>query len=581
MKKYKKDLLLGNFYALLGTIISVIVPLFIPLLVDAILLHKDSKLLEWTSTHIAKMSSVEYIWFFFFVVIFLRGVGFLLNTLQVKKFLKISKDIAYKIRKEAIEHLKNVSLKEFELTSSSNIASKLITDLNTVDSFLGTTISKLIISILTLIFSAIVLIIIEWKLALFILFTNPLVIFLSAKLSRKVGFLKRKENVAVENFQKNLIETLDLLSQIKASNKEEEFFKKVLDKAKELKKRSIEFSFKSDRSIRLSFLIFLSGYELFRSVSILVAFHGDLSVGLMLAVFGYLWIMMNPTQELINFQYSLASAKTSCQRISDIFNLETEPKRDSKIDPFKKRSAVEVELKDVYFGYFKEKAILKKINMKIKEGSKIAIVGPSGSGKTTLANLLVGFYLPNQGEIFYNKVSFEEIPLKKVRENIYLILQTPKLFNETLEFNLTLGQKYPEEKIQEAIKIAQLEDLVKSLKDGLKSVVGVDGIKLSGGQRQRVAIARMILKNPKMVIMDESTSALDLHTEVELFKALEKYLKKKTLVTIAHRLSTIQKADFIYVLEDGKITDFGTPKELFKREEGYFAKIIKKESLWK
>jgi len=574
IREYKFELLKGNLLALFATSISVMVPLFIPLLVDALLLGKESKLLDWVSTNITTMSSVGYIFFFLAVVLILRGIGFWLNTLQVKTFLKISKSITYKIREEAINHLKKVSLKEYETSSTSAIASKLISDLNTIDSFLGTTVSKLIISFLTILFTAIILIIIEWKLALFILITNPIVVFFTVKLARGVGKLKRAENLSIQNFQSSLVETLDLIHQIKASNKEEYFFSKVLAQAKDLKEKSIEFSFKSDRAIRFSFLVFLSGYELFRSVSILVVFYGDLSVGLMLAVFGYLWIMMTPTQELIGFQYSLANAKTSCKRVGEIFEMETESKVESNLNPFKAKEAVEVELKDVSFGYFDDKMVLKNINMKIEAGSKVAIVGPSGSGKTTLANLIVGFYQLKYGDIFYNQVSIKETPLSKIRENIYLILQNPKLFNDTLEFNLTLGRKYPKSKIEEAIKIAKLESVVESLKDGLKSQIGIDGVRLSGGQRQRVAIARMILINPKMVILDESTSALDTQTEQELFLNLQEWLRPKSVVTIAHRLSTIQNADFIYVLEDGRVSDFGKPKELFKKEQGYFGRMI-------
>ena len=574
MLKYRSLLIRGNILAILATLIGVIVPLFIPMLVDELLLQKSSHLTNWVAEHIFPMDAKGYVIFFFFVVVAFRATSFLLNVYQLKIFLNISKDITLKIREKAINHLKRVSLKEYETSSSSAIASKLVSDINTIDTFLGTTVSKLLISTLTILFTAIVLMIINWKLALFILITNPIVVLFTVKLSRGVGRLKREENLSIQQFQSTLTQTLDLIHQIRASNKDEFFFKKVLNRAKDLKDKSIEFSFKSDRAIKLSFLIFLSGYELFRSISILVVFYGDLSVGLMLAVFGYLWIMMTPTQDLINFQYTLATAKASCKRVNSIFLMEQEPKINSKKDPFKESDAVEVELKSVSFGYEADKEILKEINIKIQAGQKIAIVGPSGSGKTTLANLIVGFYPPSKGEIFYNKTPSQEVSLNKIRENIYLILQNPKLFNDTLEFNLTLGNSYSKEEIQRALQIARLEEVVAKLKDGLHTKVGVDGVKLSGGQRQRVAIARMVLINPKMVILDESTSALDTHTEAELFRELEEYLKSKTLITIAHRLSTIQKAEFIYVLEDGKITDSGTPDELFAKEQGYFARMI-------
>ncbi len=252
--------------------------------------------------------------------------------------------------------------------------------------------------------------------------------------------------------------------------------------------------------MRFSFLIFLSGYELFRSVSILAVFYGDLSVGLMLAIFGYLWIMMTPTQDLINFGYALSLAKVSCKRVEEIFKMELEPKIEGKAkaqNPFNS-SSLSVELKSVSFSYEINRRVLRSINIYIPPKSKVAIVGPSGSGKTTLANLIVGFYPVQKGEIYYNRTSSKEIDLSLIRENIYLILQNPKLFNDTLEFNLTLGKEYPKEKIIEALEISQLKDVVSSLRNGLKTRVGVDGIKLSGGQRQRVAVARMVLVEPKI-----------------------------------------------------------------------------------
>jgi len=212
--------------------------------------------------------------------------------------------------------------------------------------------------------------------------------------------------------------------------------------------------------------------------------------------------------------------------------------------------------------------------MHIEQGSKVAIVGASGSGKTTLANILVGFYPLDEGEIIYGGVSNRNLKLSTIRENIHLILQHPKLFNDTMLFNLTLGKAYSEGAVQKALEIAQLTDVIERLDMGLDTLVGKDGIKLSGGQRQRVAIARMILSDPKVVIFDESTSALDVHTEVRLFDALQDFLSQKTVITIAHRLSTIQSAEFIYVLEDGKVVDSGTPKALLAKDESYFSSMV-------
>jgi len=572
--KYKDRLLKGNFVAIVATTLTVTIPLFIPILVDELLLHNGSKMTGWVRDHLFEMSLGGYVIFFLILTLLMRGAGFLLNVVQVKTFLTISKDITYKLRKIAIEHLERVSLKEYEMVSPGAVSSKLVTDINTIDSFIGTTVSKFIISVLTILFTAVVLLMIHWKLAIFILITNPIVVFFTAKLARNVGRLKRVENHNTEIFQSSLNETLELFHQIKASNKEKFFFDRITTQSKSLKDSSVEFGYKSDRAIRFSFLIFLSGYEIFRSVSILAVAYSDLSIGLMLAIFGYLWIMMTPTQDIINFQYALANAKAACRRINGIFDMHREPKVENPIDPFKDNDYISIEVRDLNFSYFEDKPILRSISLSIPQKSKVALVGASGSGKTTLANLLVGFYPVDDGDIFYNGINAREIDLSTIRSNINLILQHPKLFNDTMLFNLTLGKEYDSKEIQNAIDIAQLDDVISYLSDGLDTIVGKDGIKLSGGQRQRVAIARMVLSDPKIVIFDESTSALDIHTESSLFDALRDFLEDKSVITIAHRLSTIKSADLIFVLENGKMIDSGTPQELMRRDSSYFSSMV-------
>jgi len=571
---YKQALLKGNAVAIVATLMTVIIPLFIPVLVDELLLKKSSVMTGWVAEHIMPMSLAGYVLFFLLLTLLLRSLGFFLNVIQVRTFLGISKDISLKLRKDAVDYLEKVSLKEYEMISPSAITSKLVTDVNTVDSFIGTTVSRFVISILTLLFTAVVLLMIHWKLAIFILVTNPIVVFFTANLARNVGKLKRKENAATELFQSTLGETLELFHQIKAANKEQYFFDRVVARATELKETSVRFGWRSDRAIRLSFLIFLGGYEIFRAVSILAVAYSDLSVGLMLAIFGYLWIMMTPTQDIINFQYALANARAACKRINAIFAMEQEPRNEALKDPFVEKTAIGIEVQNLSFGYSKKKKILKNINLHIKKAQKVAIVGASGSGKTTLANILVGFYPYDSGEIFYDGIGHDTLDLATIRKHAHMVLQHPKLFNDTLRFNLTLGEHYCEAEIENAVRVAQLSSVIEGLEKGLDTIVGKDGIKLSGGQRQRVAIARMVLIDPQIVVFDESTSALDVHTEARLFADLHAYLAPKTVITIAHRLSTIQHAAYIYVLEEGRVEDHGTPEALMAKDESYFSNMM-------
>ncbi|SNZ02682.1 ATP-binding cassette, subfamily C [Persephonella hydrogeniphila] len=575
IKKYKRELFLGHLFAILATAVSIPTPLFLPLLVDEVLLNKPGIFVHTYQRIFGEGNPVTYTLAALIIVLVMRFLFFVLNALQSKIFTKISKNVTYKIREDLLNHIKDLSMSEFETVGSGGIASKLITDVNTIDDFIGKTVSRFIISVLTIIGVALVLIMINWKLGLLIVLLNPVVIYFTTVVGRKIGKLKAIENKAVEKFQEKLVETLDLFWQIRASNREKSFIKSVLETAKEVKETSIEFGWKSDAAARLSMLVFLSGYEIFRAVSILFVAYSDLTIGLMLAIFGYLWVMMTPVQELLGIQYAFHSGDAALKRINKIFEMKKEPKYPHILNSFKNKKTCSVKLKDVYFSYDGKNYVIKGVNLIAETGKKVAIVGASGSGKTTLAHIMVGFYPVDKGDVLYDDISVKEIGLDVVRENVSLVLQNPMMFNDTVRFNLTLGKDIPESKIWEALEIAQMKDVVENLPDKLDTLIGKNGIKLSGGQRQRLAIARMILQNPKIVILDESTSALDTHTEYRLFNALQEYLKEKTTIIIAHRLSTVQQADYIYVIDRGEIVEEGTHQELMEKE-GLYNQFMRK-----
>jgi ATP-binding cassette subfamily C protein len=574
--KYKKELFFANLVAFISVVISTPIPLLMPVLVDEVLLNKPLHVVPFIDSLIGIKEPYVYVGIILLVVILLRTAFYLLNYLQTKLFTIISKNITFKIRKDLLTHLSKVSLNRFEFLGSGTVSSLLVIDIDTIDNFLGTVISRLIISVLTIIGVGLVLLLIHWQLALFILCLNPLVVVLTTKIARKVSNLKKEQNKAYEVFSQSLSETLDLFMQIKSANKENYFFGNITKNADALRDYSIKYGYKSDAASRFSFLIFLSGFELFRAASILVVAYSDLSIGLMLGIFGYLWVMMTPIQEIINMQYAYHNAKRALQRINSIFDLELEPQYEQKQNPFKNTKTNSLHVKDLKFRYEKNKDILEIKDIHIQHSKKVAIVGASGSGKTTLAQLIVGLYPIDDGDITFDGISIRDIGLDCVRENVYLVLQNPQLFNDTIAKNLTIGQDIDEAKIHYALEVAQLSEFVSSLEDGLQTQIGKYGIKLSGGQRQRLSIARMVLQNPNIVILDESTSALDVHTETRLFEALEDYLKEKTTIIIAHRLSTIRKADYIYVLDHGVVVEEGTSEELMDKEGVFFSYVKNK-----
>ena len=551
IKKYKKEFILAQIVAVIATLISIPIPLFMPLLIDEVLLNKGGWWIDFINKFFSSCNTLCYVLITFVMVIFLRSVFIGLNVLQTFFFERITKDITYKMRVKVLEHLKNLSINEYENLKVGDISSRLISDINTVEEFLIKSVSKFVISALMLLGISIVLLIINLPLGLFIIFLNPFVVILSSKIASKVKHYKKEQNKAISIFQEALIETLELFEQIKAFNKEGYFFKKLFNLTQNLKKESFNFSYKSESYSKLSHLTFFIGYEIIRAGGIIAVAYSNLSIGLMIAIFAYLWYMMTPIQEIISIQYSYFSAKAALERINNILMLKAEPKFLHKKNPFVEN--VTIELKNINFKYKESDWILKNIDVTIYPKKITALIGASGGGKTTLAKIIAGFFVVNEGDILYNGVSFKEIGLDKIRENITLILQETRLFNDTLKFNLTLGKNFSEEEISEALKKAELLEVVKKMPKGLDTYVGKNGVKLSGGQKQRVAIARALLFKPKVIILDESTSALDIETEDKVFKNIEEFLKSRTSIIIAHRAETIAKADEILMIKNATL----------------------------
>ena len=567
LRGHRRQLVAANLIALCAVLAAVPVPLVLPILVDEVLLGQPGPFVKTVGPLFPAdwHGPVLFIGSALLLTVGLRLISILLNVWQGRSFALVAKDVVFHIRRRLLNRLSKIALSQYETLGSGKVTSHFVTDVNAIDSFLGASISGFLVAVLSLVGVAIVLFWMHWQLALFILLLNPLVIGFSTRLGKRVKEWKRRENTAFEIFQETLTETLDALAQIRAMNRERHYLARVIDQAGDIRRHAANYAWKSDALGRTSFFIFLVGFDVFRAISMLMVVYSGLSIGEMLAVFGYLWFMMSPVQEIINIQYAWFAANAAMARINGLLALDTVEEGGGGRNPFAGTETVGLELRNLSFAYGEGDIVLDDVTLSVGPGEKVALVGASGGGKSTLVQALLGLYPPSSGSILYGGVEVAEIGWSTVRDHVGVVLQHPVLFNASVRDNLVMGRVFPEQSLWQALEIAQLKPLVEAMPGGLDAIVGRHGVRLSGGQRQRLAIARMVLTEPGVVILDEATSALDTETERMLHHALADFLRGRTTLIIAHRLSAVKQADRILVFENGRVVEEGGHAALMEK----------------
>ncbi|MRM96226.1 peptidase domain-containing ABC transporter [Riemerella anatipestifer] len=387
------------------------------------------------------------------------------------------------------------------------------------------------------------------------------------------SFQQRSEN------QESIYEILNGVTEMKL-NQFEEFKRKEWE---HIQKKLFRLNI---RILKLN-QVQLSGFEFLNQLkNILVTFlaanyvvKGDMTLGMLLSISYIIGQMNSPVNQLVNFFRSLQDAKLSLERLNEVQNRPNEEQIvPSYLEGLKKLSLDfnterSIELKNLSFQYEGPKSpfILSDINLTIPSGKITAIVGASGSGKTSLMKLLLRFYKPVSGDIFYGGTNILELSPQSIRENSGVVMQDGYIFSDTIERNIATGDEIVDyDRLKKAIKIANIEDFIYSLPLGLKTKIGASGNGISGGQRQRILIARAVYKNPYYIFFDEATSALDADNEKIIHDNLQSFFKGKTVVVIAHRLSTVKNADQIIVLDKGKVIELGNHQELVAKKGNYY-----------
>ncbi|MCX7884439.1 MAG: ABC transporter ATP-binding protein/permease [Caloramator sp.] len=476
----------------------------------------------------------------------------------------------YDMRKEMFTHIQSLPVSYFDNTKTGQIMSRIVNDLNEISELAHHGPEDIFISTLMIVGSFFLLLNINIKLTFIVFTIIPFMVYFTVIYNSKMrkNFKRIRESLADVNSR--VEDSLSGIRVVKSFTNEEY----EIDKFDE---NNNEFKYLRTKSVKYIGILH-GGINFFSNISTLLALiaggyfvaKGEISVGDLVAYLIYIGQFLQPVKRIAQFVEQYQRGMAGFKRFYEIMNI--------KPDIFDRENAVEikdvlgkVEFKNVSFSYNDKTTVLKNINLTVNEGDSIAIVGPSGVGKTTLCSLIPRFYDVDSGNIYIDGIDIKDIKIKSLRQNIGVVQQDVFLFAGTIRDNILYGRlDATEEEVIRAAKAANAHEFIMELEDGYDTYIGERGIKLSGGQKQRISIARMFLKNPPILILDEATSSLDNQSELIIQKSIEELSKGRTTFIIAHRLATIKNANRIIVLTENGIEEEGTHRDLMNKKGIYY-----------
>ena len=480
----------------------------------------------------------------------------------------IAQHITFDMRNQMFRHLQKMSQRFFTSNNQGDIITRMTSDISGVESVITNTFKSILSNTITLVFALAAMFQKNWILALLGIAVIPLFVLPTRKAGKTRWTITREAQEANDEVNGILNETLSVSGQllVKLFGKEDQEYERY----KTVNERMIKLNIKERMAGRWFFVVLNTvtsiGPMLLYLVGgiLIMQYQSDLTVGditVMVALLGKTYM---PVNSLLNIQVDWMRSMAMFTRVFEYFDMPVEIENpENPVIP--KASSGEVEFEHVDFSYDGERQILKDVTFSLKSGKSIAIVGPSGSGKSTIINLIPRLYDVNAGTVKFDGVDVRELDLNFLRSNVGIVSQETYLFNGTIRDNLQYAEpSATEEDMINALKKANIYDFVSSQEKGLDTEVGNRGLKLSGGEKQRISIARVLLKDPALLIFDEATSALDSISEAKIQEAIEPIIKERTSILIAHRLSTILAADEILVVKDGEVVERGQHKELVK-----------------
>lgn len=488
----------------------------------------------------------------------------------------IGERILYDLRVRIYDHLQRLSLSFFERTSTGELMSRVSNDVNALEQFIthGTILTG--VAALRLVGSAVVLLVLDWRLALIALLPVPLIALGLRWFNRRARPIYRRVRDRLGDVNARLQDDLAGIRVIQAFGQEDAELNRFSAVSRRyLNERIASIGTWSTFFPALGFLTTLGG-ALVLGVGARMVLQDRLTLGTLVAFLSYIVAFYEPIRRLTDIDNILQQAAAAAERVFELLD-QTPEIRDASDAIALERVTGAVSFEDVSFGYGSGEEVLHDVNFHAAPGEVIALVGPSGAGKTSIANLLCRFYDPTQGRVLIDGHDLRQAQIRSLRQHVSVVLQDTFLFNGTVRANLTYGAPdAADAEMTAAAKAAYAHEFIMAMPAGYDTEVGERGVKLSGGQRQRLALARAILTDPRILILDEATSSVDAEAEYLIQQALEQVLQGRTAFVIAHRLSTIRNADKIIALDEGRIREIGSHHELLARN-GLYSQLYQRQ----
>ena len=566
ISKYKVGLIIVLIFTIGSTIFSIVGP--------KILGNATTELFNGIVNKVSNNGGINFgkIGEILLFTLILYIISSIFSYVQGIVMANITQKTSYKLRKEISEKLNRLPMRYFDKKTNGEVLSIVTNDVDNLSASLNQCGSQLISSVVMIIGILYMMITINVPMTLLSLLILPISLGL-------IGVIFKKSQIHFQNNQKylgkvngNVEEMFSNHSIVKVFNAEE----KVLDEFEQNNEQLYVAGWKSQflSGMMMPIMSFIGniGYVMVAIVGGYYTIKGKITVGNIQSFIQYNKQFTQPISQVAQISNMIQSMIASAERIFEFLDEEEEVYNKSNPMPIDEIKG-NVEFKNVKFGYDEDKIIIKDFSAKVKQGKKIAIVGPTGAGKTTMVKLLMRFYNVNDGEILIDGININKFKRKELRKIFGMVLQDTWLFNGTIMENLRYGRlKSTDDEVIEAAKAAYVHHFIQTLPDGYNMELNEETNNISGGQKQLLTIARAILANPKILILDEATSSVDTRTEILIQKAMDKLMEGRTSFIIAHRLSTIKNADLILVMKDGDIVETGTHKQLIEKQ-GFYANL--------